>query len=158
MSTRAKIWLFMIAQWILLAAFVAAVCFAPIEFSFSVRSLAGAVILLAGIVVGSAALWAHWRRNGSILVKPSPEPRARDELVTEGVYRYVRHPIYLSVMLMLFGVALFVWNWVALMLAVIVAVFYGIKLRFEEGLLLQAYPQYAEYRRVTGALAPRVRG
>jgi protein-S-isoprenylcysteine O-methyltransferase Ste14 len=64
-------------------------------------SLLGALPLLAGIVLN---LWADglFKRHETE-VKPFRESRA---LVTEGPFRFSRHPMYLGGMLMLSGVAL----------------------------------------------------
>jgi len=43
----------------------------------------------------------------------TPEVREKHRLVTEGVYRWIRHPMYLGLCLYSLGQALVVPNWVA---------------------------------------------
>src|SRR5664279_3512256 len=80
-------------------------------------------------------------------------------LVTNGPYRYWRHPIYAAVLL-------FVWTGVltqggppavdALVLAGIATVMTAIRIQAEEQLLLASMPEYAAYATRTKRLVPFV--
>ena len=100
---------------------------------------AGAVLWLAGAVL---CLWPLWylRRSFSL------EPEART-LVTSGPYRLARHPIYTVYLLINAGIllrhltvpfAIVIAVWVALLL---------VRVRYEEGVLASAFPDYSAYRR-----------
>jgi protein-S-isoprenylcysteine O-methyltransferase Ste14 len=100
---------------------------------------AGAILWLAGAVL---CLWPLWylRRSFSL------EPEART-LVTSGPYRLARHPIYTVYLLINAGIllrhltvpfAIVLAVWVALLL---------VRVRYEEGVLASAFPDYPEYRR-----------
>jgi protein-S-isoprenylcysteine O-methyltransferase Ste14 len=106
------------------------------------------VLWLGGALL---CLWPLWylRRNFSV------EPEARD-LVTEGPYRWARHPVYAVYLLVNSGIllshltaplALLMTGWLALLL---------IRVRYEEDVLSRAFPQYREYRRRVGAFGPRL--
>jgi protein-S-isoprenylcysteine O-methyltransferase Ste14 len=110
--------------------------------------LMGAILWLGGAVLSLWPLW-YLRRNFSV------EPEARD-LVTEGPYRWARHPIYAVYLLVNLGIllrhltaqlALLMFAWFALLL---------VRVRFEEEVLDRAFPQYREYRRQVGAFGPRL--
>lgn len=107
---------------------------------------------LAGGAVGLWTLGVNPIGNFNI----RPEPRSGGRLVQQGPYRWVRHPMYVSVLLLAAGAATWVstvvgWaSWV-LLLAVLVA-----KARLEESWLLQRFPGYADYRRRTWWLVPGV--
>jgi protein-S-isoprenylcysteine O-methyltransferase Ste14 len=99
----------------------------------------GAILWLAAAVL---CLWPLWylRRSFSL------EPEART-LVTSGPYRLARHPIYTVYLLINAGIllrhltvplALVLGAWVVLLL---------IRVRYEEGVLTTAFPEYTEYRR-----------
>ena len=109
-----------------------AFCFSPF----------GVLTLVAGAVVGLSALYAHKRGNWRIL----PELQEGCELVTHGIYRYVRHPMYVSVQLMGAGLVMlnrhtFMWLvWGAL------AVVLYLKARREETLWCGHDPRYEAYR------------
>jgi len=108
----------------------------------------GAAIWLAGALF---ALWPLWQLRRAFSV----EPQAR-ELVMSGPYRFARHPIYAAYLLvnlglwlrrptLPFGTILGIW-----------AVLLLIRIRYEEGVLEAAFPQYAAYRARVGALGPRL--
>lgn len=107
-------------------------------------------LLLLATVVGVAALAAN--RPGNFNVRPEVKPGAR--LVTSGIYRWIRHPMYSAVLLATLGAALLdprAWRiavWFALV-GVLVA-----KLRREEGYLALRFAEYASYRRRTWRLLP----
>lgn len=104
----------------------------------------GALLWIAGSSWAAYAVW-HLRSAFSI------EPQAR-RLITCGPYRFARHPVYtgylaqyVGMWLMFptlpFGVVLF--GWFLLMVD---------RIRHEERLLGNAFPEYADYRRRVGVL------
>ena len=100
----------------------------------------GAIALLGAVVVVASA-----RALGSAF---TPFPKPRGELVTAGLYRYARHPIYGGGILFFAGWGLF-RSPAALLMTLALAVFWDRKARFEERLLAERYPDYADYRRRT---------
>ncbi|MFZ5623620.1 MAG: methyltransferase family protein [Gemmatimonadota bacterium] len=88
---------------------------------------------------------------------PTVVPRPDGHLVTSGPYRYVRHPLYLAVVLGLTGWSLLAGRWMAGLAVLIVAsVYFSLKASAEERLLLARYPEYEHYRRRVGQLFPRL--
>jgi len=87
-------------------------------------------------------------------VHVAPDVRPGAELVSHGPYRWIRHPMYLS--LLLVGLAL-AWNapsparWGVLALLAINQV---VKLTYEETLLVAALPGYRDYQTRTKRLVP----
>ncbi|MDN4592472.1 protein-S-isoprenylcysteine O-methyltransferase, partial [Polycladomyces subterraneus] len=69
----------------------------------------------AGVVVLVIALWLFWRSHIDLGQNWSPtlELRKGHQLITSGVYKYIRHPMYAS--MGLWGVAqvLLLHNWIA---------------------------------------------
>ena len=75
------------------------------------------------------------------------------QLVTGGLYRWVRHPLYTCSLLLLWLVPTMTWNLLALAIGLTVYILIGII--FEESKLLREFgPAYAEYRRRTPGLIP----
>ena len=75
-------------------------------------------------------------------------------LVTSGVYRWVRHPLYLAEELAVIGIVLqFLSLWTALLLAVQIA-FQLRRMHNEERVLSKTFPEYAHYKKNTAMLLP----
>lgn len=107
-----------------------------------------AMLMLAGTLL---AAWSALSlgRGFSLL------PQART-LVTDGPYRYVRHPIYLGGLLITAGEVWLRFSPLVVALNVVFVVAQIIRLRYEEELLEQTFPEYAAYRERTSALLPGV--
>lgn len=84
----------------------------------------------------------------------SPDARGRGgSLVTSGLYRLVRHPLYTSGLLFLWANPVVSWNGLAFNLGA--SAYLVIGALFEERKLLAEFgPAYAEYRRRTPMLIP----
>ena len=80
-------------------------------------------------------------------------------LVTTGPYRWVRHPIYASFLLILAAPLFISANWVVGVPWIIMTVLETIsRVRFEESLMLTQFPgEYRAYMQRTGRLMPRIR-
>jgi len=113
---------------------------------------AALILLLAAAVLGIAALAAN--RPGNFNIRPELKRAAR--LVTSGVYRWIRHPMYSAVLLAMLAAVLAdprAWRlavWLALLGVLI------LKAQREERYLLQRFTQYAQYRARTWRLLPWV--
>lgn len=99
--------------------------------------------------------WVH----GALGQSYSPELRIRSEhqFVTWGPYRYVRHPMYSTYLLMAFGMGLLSADWLIgfLGLTMIVALM-CLRTPHEEEMMLQAFGEsYRRYVRSTGRFFPR---
>lgn len=79
------------------------------------------------------------------------------ELIQSGPYALVRHPIYSGILLAVFGSALFIGEWRALLGVCLVWVAHTLKARREEKLLSEQFGEaFVKYRQRTGALLPRL--
>jgi protein-S-isoprenylcysteine O-methyltransferase Ste14 len=113
--------------------------------------VAGAVLMLLGGGLFVAAMF----RLGSALT-PLPYPRDGATLVQAGPYRWVRHPIYASVLASALGWALLVQGWLTLGYVGLLFIFFDVKSRKEERWLSERYPEYEAYRRRVRKLVPFV--
>lgn len=131
---------------------VGAIFFAPRSATWPgwLRALGGLCLLLAA-VLGVAAMLALGRN-----LTPFPKPRDESELVRDGLYRLVRHPIYLSVILGALGWALWRGSLVGTALVVVLFAFFDAKSRHEERWLVERYPDYVAYQREVKRLVPWV--
>lgn len=108
--------------------------------------LTGVALGLAGL---SIEIWAVWHLKFAF----STEPAAR-RLVMSGPYRLARHPIYSGGALAYLGLLLTHPTVPIAVALVFWAVFIRLRMQYEEAILTQAFPEYAEYRRRVGALLP----
>ena len=112
-----------------------------------------------GIIAMAAGLWLFWRShvdlgdNWSVTL----EIDAKHKLVTRGVYRLVRHPMYTSFFVSGLGQALLLSNWIAGPAALVaVAVLVLVRLPNEEAMMIEAFgDEYRDYMRRTGGVVPR---
>jgi protein-S-isoprenylcysteine O-methyltransferase Ste14 len=110
--------------------------------------LAGDFVALASYVWLLASVLALGRCFGIL-----PEARG---LVTRGLYRFVRHPVYLGELGAVLGFAIGAptfWN-----IGVLVAFYVAqtVRMRLEEQALGREFPEYTEYAAATPRLVPRV--
>lgn len=107
-----------------------------------IRWLGGA-LLAAGVGV---AVWGA-RSLGASLT-PGTEPLPHAPLVTRGAYAYVRHPIYLGLVLAITGHTVAWSNWtLGLAFGLIALGYFEGKARAEERWLVARYPDYRRYMR-----------
>jgi len=84
--------------------------------------------------------------------------RRAHTLVTHGPYRWVRHPFYDAIALLILAIALIAANWFVLATGAIVFVLLALRMRTEEAKLLARFGEpYRAYRQRTGAFVPRFR-
>jgi protein-S-isoprenylcysteine O-methyltransferase Ste14 len=77
-------------------------------------------------------------------------------LVTQGPYRFVRHPFYGSVALLIVASAMVAANWFFLLAGVVVLGFIGARTRKEEEHLVARFGEaYRAYMKRTGRFVPR---
>jgi len=119
----------------------------PIHFSF----LAMLFILLSVLL----AFWAIITMQKSKL-RISPIPSARATLITDGPYKYIRHPMYASILLASFGLLILNFSWVRLCFACALAFVLIVKLEWEEKMLSNKFINYPEYKKRTKRLLPLV--
>lgn len=107
------------------------------------------------VVIGIAfAIWARVAlgRNWS----PRPSMKQEHELVTNGPYVYVRHPIYTGMLLAAFGSAL-TGSGFAIGVFVLASVLFLSRIPREEKIMLELFPNaYPQYQAKTKRLIPFV--
>lgn len=115
-------------------------------------SLNTVVLITQGLAI-LIGLWAVQAMHlGNFNIVPDPKPDA--QVVTRGPYQFIRHPMYLSILL--FFIPLIITNLHWINLAVYGALFITlfIKLTYEERLLNEKLKDYADYQKVTKKLIP----
>ncbi|MDQ0569202.1 protein-S-isoprenylcysteine O-methyltransferase Ste14 [Variovorax paradoxus] len=112
----------------------------------------------AGTLAMGCALWLFWRSHADLGTSWSVtlELNRNHRLVTQGVYRRIRHPMYASFFAMGLGQALMLNNWIAGWAALVaVSLLYAIRKPHEERMLLESFgDEYRTYMRCTGGIVP----
>jgi protein-S-isoprenylcysteine O-methyltransferase Ste14 len=80
-------------------------------------------------------------------------PEAR-KLVTTGLYRYIRHPLYLGGALAVVGTFLQFRSWQGALIVIVQLYLQIRRMHWEEDILARAFPGYSEYKRQTRRLCP----
>jgi protein-S-isoprenylcysteine O-methyltransferase Ste14 len=111
----------------------------------------------AGVTV--IALSLFWRSHADLGQNWSVtlELRKGHELVKDGIYAWIRHPMYAAIWLFGLGQGLLLENWLAgWSAAVAFAPMYFVRVPREEGMMCELFGQeYRDYMRQTGRLFPR---
>ena len=119
----------------------------PREADYAVRPWA----IAAGIVIFVFGLWIFRRshkdlgRNWSVTL----EIREKHKLVTRGLYRFIRHPMYASFLLIALAQAFLLPNWVAGLSGLVgLAVLFFMRVNVEERMMADTFGE--EYRVYSG--------
>jgi protein-S-isoprenylcysteine O-methyltransferase Ste14 len=87
----------------------------------------------------------------------NPVPLKSGKLVTKGIYRRVRHPIYLGLILATLGMVIVNGSIVKLVFWLPLVILLVLKIRFEEALLVSKYSDYKKYKEQVPAFIPNLK-
>jgi len=114
----------------------------------------------AGVLYLTLGLWLFYRSHADLGTNWSITLEVRDkhQLVTSGVYRWVRHPMYLSLIIYALGQALVVPNWIAgPSYAAAMILLFPLRVGPEERMMLEQFGKdYETYRAATKRVVPGV--
>ncbi len=124
--------------------------------SFDLPAWAGWI----GVVTFALALWLLWRSHADLgrNWRVTTELREGHTLVTSGIFRHIRHPMYSAHWLWGIAQALLIHNWIAgLASLVILLPPYLLRVRREEQMMLEQFgEEYHSYMNRTGRIIPRL--
>lgn len=114
--------------------------------------------IVPGAVLFGLGLWLLWRSHWDLgrYWSAGLQIRSGQPVIDEGVYRYMRHPLYAGYILWGLAQPFLLHNGVAgasMLLTFLPVYFY--RVGREERMLLARLPEYAEYLRQTPRLMPR---
>ncbi len=95
---------------------------------------------------------AFLQLNKNLTMLPTPVKNAT--LITTGVFKYMRHPIYTGIFLIALGYAMVEYNFDQLMIALMILLLFEIKSNYEEKKLTEHFPDYPVYKSKTNKFFP----
>jgi protein-S-isoprenylcysteine O-methyltransferase Ste14 len=111
--------------------------------------------LSIGILGALLGLWAIFKMElGRFNITPDVHKNSR--MVAKGPYKYIRHPMYVSVLLVTLAWVLNYFTLFRFGIWIVLLIDLLLKMTFEERLLSEHYEQYQDYRKRTKKLIPRI--
>ena len=150
MSLKRKDYVLVTLQFSLFLAYVANIKIAAINFDYTVKNTGLILVILGSILLIISVITLN--KN----LSPFPAPKANGELIEKGPYKYVRHPIYTSVLCCLLGYAFYTNSIYKISVTLLVFVLFLIKYKYEEARLLNTFKDYTNYKKRTGAFLPKI--
>tara|TARA_Y200000002_G_scaffold325098_1_gene287047 strand:- start:51 stop:524 length:474 start_codon:yes stop_codon:yes gene_type:complete len=96
------------------------------------------------IIISSIAMLLAIKELRSNL-SPFPRPRLKGNLITSGIYRFIRHPMYYSLILISFGLFITKLTFYHLVLTISLALIIKFKIIMEEKYLNKKFKNYFLY-------------
>lgn len=146
MGQRGEGWV--ILQFVVGGIILLATPFARVEWGAAGQWAGCALLIIGGVLVllGIIGLGSN--------LTPFPKPLAGGYLVTQGVYRVVRHPIYGGIAFGALGWSLWWGALISLALSLALFLVFDLKARREEKWLVEKYAGYPEYQKRVRKLIP----
>lgn len=143
------------ANKILLAIFVATAALDAGRFGWSAMPMIVRAIGTAAVVAAIAVIWWCAAANHFLAASSRIQSERGQTVVQHGPYRFVRHPLYASRIVLIIGTALTLGSWIALVPAVLNALLLVLRTSLEDRMLTTELPGYREYaKHVPGRLVP----
>ena len=112
-----------------------------------------------GVSISSIAITFFISSKISLGKNYSPcfDQRTPSSITTDGIYKFVRHPIYSSNILLLIGVLFISGSYLIVVNIILLSLFYIISAYREERYLLNKFSSYRTYSSKTGMFIPKYR-
>ena len=116
----------------------------------SAQRIAGLALVVTGFIILLVGAGTLGRSHSSTLVI-----RENHRLITHGIYRFTRHPIYLGVIMVCIGLPVYASSWVGVLIMSALIPLFLYRIRLEEKLLSEEYGDaYRTYVEATRKLIP----
>ena len=103
------------------------------------------VIGTTAVVTAVGVVWWCAAANHFLSARSRIQSERGHTVVQHGPYRFVRHPMYASRIVLIIGVALTLGSWIALVPAVLIALLLVLRTSLEDRMLTTELPGYRKY-------------
>ena len=131
------------------------ILFLPFKPQFAVNETLSSLLRILSWIGFAVLVKAVYDLRHSLAVSPTPNKNGK--LQTHGIYRYLRHPMYLAVWLIFLDGAIESGSYLKIFLFILLVIFFVIKTHHEESLLINKYSGYKEYKDKTPAYFPKIK-
>ena len=107
---------------------------------------------LAGVALSTIALLQM-----NVHLSPFPTPKSDSKLITTGVFKFCRHPIYSGILIFMFSFSFWLGEGFKLFISFLLLVLFYYKSTYEEKMLKAVFPNYEAYSSKTGRFLPKFR-
>lgn len=122
---------------------------------FKIPQLVKYIGLIFSILGFLIAVLSVLQLNKNLTVFPTP--KTDSELITFGMYKFSRHPIYTGLILFTFGYAIFKASLFKVLIALVLLLLFYFKTNYEEQKLLQKFPNYKDYKKKVNRFFPKIK-
>ncbi len=112
------------------------------------------LLFIVFIALCIPAVWAILMMKSSINILPDVRNDAK--LLSRGIYKYIRHPMYFSVLSVCLLWLIDTFTFVRLIFWIVLLIDMILKMNFEEEKLTEAFDNYEDYRSRTSRLIPYI--
>ncbi|MCL6462630.1 Protein-S-isoprenylcysteine O-methyltransferase Ste14 [Flavobacterium micromati] len=112
----------------------------------------GLIVSITGFIILALSVL---QLNKNLTVFPTP--KSDSELITFGMYKFSRHPIYTGLILFTFGYAFYKVSWLKLVISLSLFLLFYFKTNYEEQQLLQKFTDYKEYKKKINRFFPKIK-
>jgi len=117
---------------------------------FPMQSIIGLALFFIGLTImllGQATLWRNY--SGTVVI------REDHQLITHGIYRFTRNPIYLGMIMVITGLPLYAATVYGFLISLLLIPIILNRIRLEEELLAEEFQDaYQNYKESTNKLIP----
>jgi protein-S-isoprenylcysteine O-methyltransferase Ste14 len=117
---------------------------------FPVQSIIGLALFFIGLIimlVGQTTLWRNY--SGTVVI------RENHQLITHGIYRFTRNPIYLGAIMAVIGLPVYAASLYGFLTSLVLIPITLNRIRLEEKLLTEEFQDaYQKYKETTKKLIP----
>jgi protein-S-isoprenylcysteine O-methyltransferase Ste14 len=139
--------------WFVAIQFILFFCFIfdfdwSMKLGLTIQKIGFVIAVFGGMIITLALLQLN--KN----ISPFPTPKKSSSLLQNGLYKYMRHPIYTGIILLFSGYSVYQNSVYKLLISLLLVILFYLKSNYEEQRLEQKFPDYRGYRSKTGRFFP----